>query len=458
MNDASAAPEPGRSGCGVCPTHFRGSSLGRALLGGFLLALVAASCSSTTTSSTTTSTTTAVPDTIRVMGSWIDDEQAAFQQVLDGFTSDSGIPVEYYGIERDLPSVLRQDVADGDPPDVALFPTPGLLQDLVAAGAAVPIEEAAGALVDANFAPVWRELGSVDGMLYAVFFKAANKSTVWYDADRFEEYGIEPPLDWGQWIAVNVTLRQAGITPLALAGADGWVLSDWFENVYLHTAGPDRYDQLTNHEIPWTDPSVKEALTLLGAILTDENVARGRVGAAQVTFQESIAMVFGEAPEAAMVFEGDFVAGFIESETGAEPGEGFSFFEFPTIDESPRAVVGGGDLAVQLRDNPGAAALMAYLATPEAAEIWAALGGFSSPNRHVAPEAYPSDVTRASAFALAFANEFRFDLSDLVPAALGSTRDAGIWGRLQDWLANPDDVDQILERLEQEATAAYQGT
>ncbi|MGD2051516.1 MAG: extracellular solute-binding protein, partial [Acidimicrobiia bacterium] len=217
------------------PRSTRGAvGRSRVTLGGCLLALVAASCSSASSPSTTASTS-ATSDTIRVMGSWIDDEQAAFQQVLDGFTAETGIPVEYYGIERDLPSVLRQDVADGDPPDVALFPTPGLLQDLVTDGAAVPIEEAAGALVDEHFAPVWRELGSVNGTLYAVFFKAANKSTVWYDADRFEEYGIEPPLDWEQWIAINATLRDAGITPLAVAGADGWVLSDWFENVYLHT-------------------------------------------------------------------------------------------------------------------------------------------------------------------------------------------------------------------------------
>ena len=43
-------------------------------------------------------------------------------------------------------------------------------------------------------------------------------------------------------------------------GADGWTLTDWFENVYLSQAGPENYDKLPKHEIPWTDPSVEEAL------------------------------------------------------------------------------------------------------------------------------------------------------------------------------------------------------
>jgi len=43
----------------------------------------------------------------------------------------------------------------------------------------------------------------------------------------------------------------------------GWPISDIFENVYIRQAGVEKYDQLTNHEIPWTDQSVKDALTTM---------------------------------------------------------------------------------------------------------------------------------------------------------------------------------------------------
>ena len=44
--------------------------------------------------------------------------------------------------------------------------------------------------------------------------------------------------------------------PYSVAGADGWTLTDLFENIYLRTAGPEKYDQLAKHEIKWTDPTV----------------------------------------------------------------------------------------------------------------------------------------------------------------------------------------------------------
>jgi len=68
---------------------------------------------------------------------------------------------------------------------------------------------------------------------------------------------------------VAINNAQAGVTcsssnrcdlTYSIGGADGWTLTDWFENVYLRTAGPEKYDQLTAHEIPWTDQSVVEEM------------------------------------------------------------------------------------------------------------------------------------------------------------------------------------------------------
>ena len=51
-----------------------------------------------------------------------------------------------------------------------------------------------------------------------------------------------------------------------MCGASGWTLTDWFENVYLSQAGPDKYDQLAAHKIRWTDPSVGSALRTLAQL------------------------------------------------------------------------------------------------------------------------------------------------------------------------------------------------
>ena len=407
---------------------------------------------------TTTGGAAGTGDTVEMIAKWTGGELEAAKQVMQAFTDETGIKVDLQGVGDDLPTILSTRVEGGDPPDVAQLPQPGLLVDLAQKGALLPIDDIVGDAVEERYAAVWKELGSHDGKLYGVWFKAANKSTVWYNVQAWEEAELEPPKTWDEWVDASRDLLDAGTKPLAVGGADGWVLSDWFENVYLRMAGPQKYDQLAKHEIPWTDQSVKDALIMMEDLVgNDEFVAKGLSGSLQVTFEDSVKLVFGQPSEAATVYEGDFVANTIRDETQAKPEENFNFFAFPSIDGSDPAVVGGGDVVVMMEDRPAVRELMEYLATGEAAEVWAKLGGFSSPNKDVDLGVYPDDITREAARQLVEAETFRFDLSDTVPSALGATKGAGIWGRLQDWMSNPEDVDGVTQRLEDEAKTATGG-
>lgn len=396
--------------------------------------------------------------TLEILAVWAADsaEGQNFKLVMDEFASQTGVEITYQGASEDMTTVLATRVEANNPPGIAMLPQPGLLSDLAARDALMPIEDEAGDLVDANYAPVWRELGSADGTLYGVWFKGANKSTVWYDVNQFTAAGVNPPATWDEWIGVSNDLIDAGFGAVAVGGGDGWTLSDWFENVYLRSAGPELYDQLQNGEIPWTHDSVKEALGIMSQLLNDDIMTGGTATALQHGFVDSVNAVFATA-DAAVVYEGDFVAGVILGETSAQPGTDFDFFDFPSIDGSPPAVMGGGDVAVALQDSEAAYAFLRFLASPEAATLWAEQGGFSSMNQNVDVSVYPDDITRRAAAALAQAEVFRFDMSDLVPAALGATAGAGIWGALQAYLANPGDVDAILQQLETEAQAAFGG-
>ena len=156
-----------------------------------------------------------------------------------------------------------------------------------------------------------------------------------------------------------------------------------------------------------------------------------------------------------MVFEGDFVAGNITSDTDAKIGTDAKVFPFPAVgDESP--VVSGGDVAVALKDGKGPQALLTFLASTDAAKIWAGAGGFISPNKELDLKAYPDDVQRGIAKAQIDAgDDFRFDMSDQAPASFGGTKGAGEWKALQDFLKKPADVSGAQKQLEAEAAKAY---
>jgi hypothetical protein len=150
------------------------------------------------------------------------------------------------------------------------------------------------------------------------------------------------------------------------------------------------------------------------------------------------------------------VATNIAQETKSKVGTDAKFFDFPAINGSKPSVVGGGDVAVALKDNKASQELLKYLASPDAAAVWAKQGGFTSPNKNLDPSNYSDDTTRKSAEALVGAGDaFRFDMSDLAPAAFGGTPGKGEWKILQDFLAKPSDVAGTMQKLESAAAAAF---
>jgi alpha-glucoside transport system substrate-binding protein len=393
----------------------------------------------------------AVSGEVAVMAVWTGPEQESFQAVLDGFTeANPDVTVNYTSAGDQLPTQLSTAVEGGNPPDIAVLPQPGLVRDFAGKDALQPLDFARDA-VQENLGEDAVELGSVDGNFYGFLFKAANKSTVWYNVAAFEDAGVEPPETFDDLLAAAETINASGIPAFSVGAADGWTLTDLFENIYLRQAGPEKYDQLAAHEIPWTDQSVKDALTTMGQIFENKDNIAGN--ALQVDFPTSVSNVFAEEPKAAMVIEGDFVPTAVESPLEAETG--YNVFPFPSVNDSAPMVVGGGDTVVMFSDSPAAQALISYLATPEAAQIWAERGGFGTLNKGVDASVYPDEITRTTAGALAEAETFRFDLSDLQPAEFGGTVGQGLFKLFQDFYANPGDVDGIAQKMEAAAAKAF---
>jgi ABC-type glycerol-3-phosphate transport system substrate-binding protein len=396
----------------------------------------------------------AVSGKLSMVGIWTGPEQKSFEAVIAGFNKlYPKVSVNYTSTGNNTPTILGTAIAGGKPPDLAAIGQPALVRQFAERKALKPISFAKP-VVSKNLGPTGVALGTVNGQLYGLFFKAANKSTVWYNVHAFKNAGVKPPKTWPQLLAVAKTLRASGTPAYSIGGSEGWTLTDLFENIYLRTAGAAKYDQLTDHKIKWTDPSVKEALTLMSKILGDtKNIAGGSSGALQTDFPTSVNNVFTNPPKAAMVIEGDFVPGV--ATVKAKAIKDYNQFPFPSINGSGPAVVAGGDTVVMFKDSPAAQAFISYLATPEASTIWAKRGGFTSPNKKVPLSAYSDPLTRASAQALVSASTSRFDLSDLEPAAFGATTGQGEWKIFQDFLKSPSNINGTASALESSAAAAF---
>ena len=399
---------------------------------------------------------------VEVLAGWTGTEAERFDRVLSAFEHRTGAVVTRTPVEGELRDVLAERAAAGTSPDLVVLAQPGLLVELATAGRLRPVDADVADHVRARFPEPFVELGTVDGALFGVWFKAANKSLVWYDVKTFERLGVVPPADLAGLSALADRLTAAGVPAFAVAGATGWTLTDLFENLYLRMAGGAAYDELAAHRRPWTHPSVVQALGALHALLSGPAVAGGAATAATTDFATAVRWVLVPPARAAMLVEGDFVAGVAEDDVTARLGVDVDVFPFPAGPDGGSGVVGGGDAVVQPADAPrrsraAAAELLAFLATPEAAEVWAAQGGFLSPNVDLDLAVYPDDVTRSIARQLLEAgDDFHFDLSDLQPAAFGSTETGGLFAELRRLLVEGD-VTGTATRLEEAAASADRG-
>jgi alpha-glucoside transport system substrate-binding protein len=392
---------------------------------------------------------------VTVLGVWGGDELSNFQEVVFPFTEETGIGMAFEGT-RDLAAVLTTRVEAGNPPDLAILPNPGQMQEFAARGELVDLSTFLDMeQLRKDYAQSWIDLGSYEGKLYGIFYKAANKSLVWYNPKAFAAKGYEIPTTWDELIALSDQIVADGGVPWCIGvesgAASGWPATDWIEDIMLRTAGPEVYDKWVAHEIPWTDPAIKRAWELFGQIVRNEEyVFGGTTGVLSINFGESPAPLFDDPPGCYMHRQASFITGFFPE--GVVAGEDYDFFPFPQIDPQWGVpALGAADIIVMFNDTPEARALMEYLVTPEAQEIWAAKGGFLSPNKRVSLDVYPDDLTRKIAAALAGAEVFRFDASDLMPAAVGA---GTFWTGTLDYIGGTD-LDTVLEAIEASAVDAY---
>jgi alpha-glucoside transport system substrate-binding protein len=427
------------------------------LLAVLALAAVVAGCGGGGASKGGAAAAPTVSGSLSVMGIWVGEEQKSFQAVIDDFrTRFPNVKVTYTPAGNNLPTVLTTAVQGGSPPDVAAPAQPGLVTSFIRQHKLKPLDFARKPTL-ANFGQAIVDLGTINGKFYSLVYKADNKSTVFYNVQAYKDAGVTPPTTWDQFFADARTIKASGLPAYSIPGGEGWSLTDLFENIYLRTAGPAKYDALSRHSIPWTDPSVKRALGEMAKVLADSsNIAGGTAGALQTDFPTAVGNVLATKPKAAQIIEGDFVPGVVTSPI--KPVTGYGEFTFPSIDRSPPVVVGAGNLVIAFRDTPAIRAFVNYLATPRAAEVWIKRGGFVSANKKVPPSTYSDSILRKAAQDVTQAQTFRFDMSDEQPVGFGGTPGQGEWKIFQDFLRNPGNINGTARALESAAVKAYKGS
>jgi alpha-glucoside transport system substrate-binding protein len=392
---------------------------------------------------------------VTVFTSILPPEQQLFEESWADFEKCTGIDIVYEGSDQ-FEAQLPTRIAGGNAPDIAFIPQPGLLAKLVQAGGPVAAPEAVVANVDKYWNPAWKSYGTVDGTFYAAPLGSNMKSFVWYSPKKFAEWGITVPTTWDEMFAAADTIAAAGVKPfcggIESGGATGWPSTDWIEQIVLRQQGGEVYDKWVNHEILFDSPEITQAMDTLAGWMKNPDYVNGGFGdvktIATTAFQDAGGPILKG--ECAMLQQASFYANFWENfqpgATIAEDGDVYAFYLPAISDAVPNPVVGGGEFVTAFSDRPEVQEAQAFLSSAEFATAKASKGTWVSANSGVPLETYANPIDKLSAQYLTDPNgTFRFDASDLMPAAVGA---GAFWKEMTAWFAEDKPTADVLKAID----------
>lgn len=360
--------------------------------------------------------------------------------LLERFTAETGVQTLYRG-NGEVAELLRQSVESGQTPDVILLPKANWLHELASAGAIPPLSADVVSTVEANFSDTWQQEVSHEGMLYGVPFDANLKSLLWYRPAP----EVNAPTTLADLEALATTRSESGNATLTVTGGAGWMLTDWFENILLATAGTEVYDALITHQIPWTDTRVVAAAEAYVALLQPSHILDGQNGATLPLDEVAFARTFNATSAESLFWigQGSIVTRYANA-SSLIPETDYTMAPFPTNG----ALVVVGSLAVGTNERTETSQFLHYLAQPQSVEPWVQAGGFISPNLALPSADYPTSVSRTEAELLINAPALRGDLSDQLPPNLNTY----LGEQLREMLLRPTNIETILAEIEAIAT------
>ncbi|MEM7318537.1 MAG: alpha-glucoside ABC transporter substrate-binding protein, partial [Pseudomonadota bacterium] len=193
----------------------------------------------------------------------------------------------------------------------------------------------------------------------------------------------------------------------------------------------------------FSDDRVLAAIDEFGWFARDDaKVSGGSAAVASTDFRDSPKGMFASPPQCYMHRQASFASAFFPEDVVV--GEDADFFYLPGYAEKDLGspVLGGGTLMAITSPSDATNELMTFLQLPISHEILMAQTGFLTPHTGVSLDAYKDDTLRKQGEIMLNATTFRFDGSDLMPAAVGQ---GTFWTGMVDYTGGKSAADVAAE-------------
>jgi alpha-glucoside transport system substrate-binding protein len=390
---------------------------------------------------------------IEIMYGFGGDQSKGFTAAMKEFESSSGIKIKFTDASQSFDTLIRPRVQGNNPPDIALFPQPGLMLDFAKQGKLQDLST----MLDINalkpqLVPGVLDVGTQEGKVYGFPMNFNVKSLVWYPKKAFEAKGYKVPTTIAELEALTNQIKADGTTPWCVgiqsAGATGWPATDWIEDFVLRYGGTQKYNQWIKHEIPFTDPVVVQAAQEFEKLaLADGNVFGGRKSVVSTYFGVAMNPEFQDPPKCFLHRQGNFIVqkGFITESVRQNLDQEVGVFQLPANDPNTKPLLVGGDMAGAFSSDDDTKKALEFMSSPDFKFANIATATWISPFKAFDLNNYPNQTTKEVAKLAYGSTESAFDGSDAMPGAVGA---GSFWKDMTAWIGGQKSLDEALKDID----------
>jgi multiple sugar transport system substrate-binding protein len=268
-----------------------------------------------------------------------------------------------------------------------------------------------------------------------------------YRKSVFSERGYTAPTTMDELMTLGNKMKSDGLDPIAFADKDGWPAMGTFDILNMRTNGYDFHVSLMAGKESWQDAKVKQVFDTWASLLPLH-----QAGSLGRTWQEAAQTL--QQKKAGMYLLGTFA-----SQQFTEPAdlEDLDFFAFPEVNpehgtDSIDAPIDGFMMASKPKNEAGAKALLEYLASADAENIYLKTDpGDVGANTEVDTSGYNSVQQKSAEIIGNTKNIAQFLDRDTRPDFASTV----MIPALQDFIKNPKDIDGLTSSIENQKKSIF---
>lgn len=386
---------------------------------------------------------------VEIFGSFSGEEATLFEQALADIETRTGVDITYTAAVN-FTQEIADRIANGNLPDIALYPEPNLL--MAQSGSMVAIDDIVNVdVLRDTLVPGMDALAlSSSGKTFGLPVRANIKSVVWYSLEAFERNGYAVPRTEVQLTDLVKQIREDGGTPWCLGvesgSATGWVATDWVEDYVLRTGGSVEYGKWARGELGFNSELFRQAALKFKAVWDPKgNVSGGGAGAASRSFASAANGMFSSSPDCYLMKQGSFFTGFLPADVQDSIDTKVGVFPLPAAEGGTQGVVGRAELAAAFTKDADVQSVLQRLLSDGFGATWARAGGWFSPHTTFDGRKYPNETVRSIAAILYGAQVFVYDASDLMPLEVGGSAFPQAMTR---WLTGEVSLDEAVTQIQ----------